>query len=92
MEDRLPNRIRDGVRYAGEKRHGKNIQEEIDKKRAADKNRDEATMAAKKAKVTYMVDPKKFASTATEDELAQDLTEEDLGTEETHRILQCKIR
>jgi hypothetical protein len=49
-------------------------------------------MAAKKAKVTYMVDPKKFASTATEDELAQDLTEEDLGTEETHRILQCKIR
>jgi hypothetical protein len=92
VEDRLPNRIRDGVRYAGEKRHGKKIREGIDKKRAADKGNDEATTMAKKAKVTYMVDPKKFASTATEDELAQELTEEDLGTEETHRILQCKIR
>jgi hypothetical protein len=92
VEDRLPNRIRDGVRYVAEKRHGKKIREGILKKRAADKDKDEAVRAAKKAKATYMVDPKKFASTATEDELAQELTEEDLGTEDIHRILQCKIR
>ncbi len=88
----MPNRIRDGVRYTAEKRHGKKIREGIHARRAADKDKDESVRAAKKAKTTYMVDPKKFASTATEDELAHELSEEDLGTEDTHRILQCKIR
>jgi hypothetical protein len=46
----------------------------------------------KRAKVTYMVDSKRFYSSATAAQLAQELTEEDLGEEETHRILQFKVR
>ncbi len=90
VDDRLPYRIRDGVRYEAAKRRGKKIQDGIAKKRSADK--DEAEKAAKKQKAAYMVCPKKFGSTATEDEMAEDLREEDFGTEDTHRILQCKIR
>jgi hypothetical protein len=40
----------------------------------------------------YLVNPDKYGSRATEEELAQELTEEDLGTEDTFRIMQCKIR
>jgi hypothetical protein len=39
-----------------------------------------------------MVDSNRFYSSATKDELAQELTEEDLGDEETYRILQHKVR
>jgi hypothetical protein len=90
--DRLPQQIQDGVRYQRSLKLGKAIRAGIAARRAADKENDEATTAAKKAKATYMVDPKKFASTASEEQLALELTEEDLGTEETHKILQCKIR
>jgi hypothetical protein len=91
VNDRLPFRIRDGVRYMAEKRRGKKILEGIEKKRSSE-IADARAGGAKKQKAMYMVDPKKFASTATEEEMARELTEDDLGTEETHRILQCKIR
>jgi hypothetical protein len=42
--------------------------------------------------VTYIVDSGKLDSKVSEQQLALDLTEEDLGTEETHQILQHKIR
>jgi hypothetical protein len=47
---------------------------------------------AKKHKVVYLVNPKKFASVTTTEEMAQRFTDEELGKEDTHRILQCKIR
>ena len=91
-EDRLAHRIRDGVRYKAGMRLGKKVREGIKKKRAAEKDKDEATAAVKRAKITYMVDSNRFYSSATKDELAQELTEEDLGDEETYRILQHKVR
>jgi len=90
--DRLPFQIVDGVRYESSKKLGKTIRAKIAANRASDKDKDEAKTLVKKAKATYMVDPWKFASTASEEELALELTEADLGTEDTHRILQCKIR
>jgi len=82
--------IRDGVRYLETSRRGKKILEGVAHKRSSGK--DPSKKGAKKVKAMYMVNPHKFASAATETELAQDLTEDDLGTEDTHRILQCKIR
>lgn len=46
----------------------------------------------KRQKAAYMVCPKKFNSTASEEEMAEEIREEDFGTEEAHRVLQCKIR
>lgn len=92
VDDRLHSRIQDGVRYEREKVHKKKIQHGIAGKRAANKDNDEAATTAKRAKATYMVNSVKFASKATEEQLAQELTKADLGTEETHKILQCKIR
>jgi len=92
VEDKLPTRIRDGVRYERGKRARTKTREGIAAKLSADKENDEARRVVKKAKATYIVDSTKFAPTATEEQLAMDLTEEDLGTEETHKILQCKIR
>ena len=92
MEDRLPHRVRDGVRYERELIHGKRIKAKIASKRAANKDQDEATELVKRAKMTYMVNPHKYAATATEEQLARELTMKDLGVEETHQILQCKIR
>jgi len=89
--DRLPNQVVDGVRYERSKKLGKSIRSGIAAKRAADKDKNEVTTMLKKAKATYMVDPWKFASAATEEELALELTENDLGTEDTLRILQCKF-
>jgi len=40
----------------------------------------------------YLVDKDKFYSSATPDELEQDLNEEDLNGEDGHRIVQAKIR
>jgi hypothetical protein len=93
-DDRLPNKISDGLRYERSKKLGKEIRDAIALKRKADKekNKDTAATVAKKAKATYMVDGKKYGATATEAQLAQELTLDDLGTEETHKILQCKIR
>lgn len=91
-DDRLPNKIYDGVRYEKSKKLGKEIRDAIASKRKANKENDEAKIAVKKARSTYLVDSKKFDASATESELAQELTAADLGTEETHRILQCKIK
>ena len=92
VEDRLANRIRDGVRYKAETtRNGKKIQDGANK-RAAEKDEDEATARVKRVKVTYMVDAQRFYSSVTADQLSRELTEEDLGKEETHKILQCKVR
>ncbi len=90
--DRLPRKLVDGVRYEKAKHLRKKISEGIATKRAADKEKDEATKRAKKAKATYLVNSDKYGAKATEEELAQELTEQDLGTEDTCRILQCKIR
>ena len=91
-DDRLPYKIYDGVRYEKTKKQSKEIRDAIAAKRKANKENDDAKIAVKKAKAVYLVDGKKFDATATESELAQELTAADLGTEETHRILQCKIR
>jgi hypothetical protein len=80
------------VRYQASLRLKANVQQGIAAKRASAKENDKATMSVKKSKVTYIVDSIKFGSKATEEELALDLTEDDLGTEETHKILQCKVR
>jgi hypothetical protein len=87
--DRLPYRIRDGVRYIAEKRHKTQIQEGIKMKRTAS---DKESNVSKKPKAAYMVCAKKFDARASENEMGQELTEDDLGTDTTHRILQCKIR
>lgn len=92
MEDNLPKRIRDGVRYVAEKKHGKKIREGIKRKRASEKDEDEPTVSAKKLKATYMVLADKFYCTVTKDQLGQELFKEDLGQELTHKILQCRIR
>jgi len=94
VEDSLPNKIFNGLRYERSKKLGKEIRDAIALKRQADKdkNKEEAATVAKKAKATYMVDSKKFGATATEAQLAQEMTVDDLGTNETHKILQCKIR
>jgi hypothetical protein len=89
VNDRLPYRIRDGVRYIAEKRHKTQIQDGIKKKRTAS---DEESNVSKNPKAAYMVCAKKFGTRAIETEMAQELTEDDLGIESTHRILQCKIR
>ena len=82
-------RIRDGVRYVAEQRHKKLVEDKMEVKRPSS---DKASNDSKKQKAAYLVCPKKFSSRATEDEMAQELTEDDLGTDATHRILQCKIR
>ena len=89
VNDRLAHRIRDGVRYLAEKRHKNQIQDGIKKKRTASDN---DSNVSKKPKAAYMVCKKKFGARASESEMALELTEDDLGTESTHRILQCKIR
>jgi hypothetical protein len=73
-----------------ESTRGKKILEKASKRTPEEE--DEAKKTAKKQKAAYLVNPRKFASTATEEEMALDLGEEDLGTEDAHRILQCKIR
>jgi len=71
---------------------GKKIRAGISAKRAANKDKDEVTEVVKRSKIMYMVNPRKFAATATEEQLARELTMKDLGVDETHEILQCKIR
>jgi hypothetical protein len=94
VNDRLPFHIRDGIRFIAEKRHKTKIQEGIEniKKRTPTGEDAGPRKKAKKTKVVYLVNPKKYASVATEEEMAQDFSEEDLGTEDTYRIHQCKIR
>ena len=74
-----------------ESKRRKKILDGIAHKRAAGENEDGAKKTPKKAKAAYMVNPHKFASIASETELAKELSEDDLGLEDTHRILQCKI-
>jgi hypothetical protein len=92
MDDRLHHKVVGGVRYERTRGLQKKIRDGIALKREANKDKDEATTAVKRAKATYLVDSKKFGATATEAQLAQELTPADLGTEETHKILQCRIR
>ena len=90
--DRSAEKIQDGVRYQASLRQKATIQHGIAAKRSSAKENNEATKAVKRSKATYIVDSVKFDSKATEEQLALDLTEQDLGTEETHKILQCKVR
>ena len=87
-DDRLHFHIRDGIRYLASNRKGKKILDGVAQKKSAG---DVEVRKAKKTKAMYMVNPHKFSSTATESELSRELTEDDLGLDETHRILQCKI-
>ena len=89
MNDRLPFKIRDGVRYKAVERRGKNIDGGLEKKR---KKGETSQTPSKKQTASYMVIAEKFGAKATEEEMGLDLTEEHLGTEDTFRILQCKIR
>ncbi len=59
-DDRLPNKIYDGVRYEKTKKLGKEIRDAIASKQKANKENDEAKIAVKKARSTYLVDGKKF--------------------------------
>ncbi len=88
-KDRLHYRIVDGVRHELKKRYGEKIREKIAKKRAADQNSDDP--APKKMKRAYMVNCDKISASATEEEMALELSEEDLGTEDAYRIMQCNI-
>jgi ribosomal protein L12E/L44/L45/RPP1/RPP2 len=91
--DRLHYRIRDGVRHLAEKLRGKKISEGIEKAKKRAVSAEEAGFRkTKKQKEVYMVNPKKFASEASEEEMTQAFSEADLGTEDSHRILQCKIK
>jgi len=92
VPDRLAEKIQEGVRYQASLRVKEQIRNGIAAKRAAPKDDTEASKAVKRSKVTYIVDSGKFDSKVSEHQLALDLTEEDLGTEETHQILQHKIR
>jgi hypothetical protein len=92
VDDALAKKIQEGVRYQASLRVKEQIRAGIIAKRAATQEDNEATKAAKRSKVTYIVDSKKFDSKVSEQQLALDLTEDDLGTEETHQILQHKIR
>jgi len=92
VPDRLAQKIQEGVRYQASLRVKEQIRNGIAAKRAATKDDTEASKAVKRSKVTYIVDSGKFDSKVSEHQLALDLTEEDLGTEETHQILQHKIR
>jgi hypothetical protein len=92
VDDPLLSKLVDGVRYQASLRLKEQIQAGITTKRAANKDDNDATKAVKRVRATYIVDDVKFASVATEQQLALDLTEEDLGTEETHQIIQHKIR
>jgi hypothetical protein len=88
-KDRLHYRLVDGVRHELKKRYGEKIREKIAKKRAADQNSDDP--APKKMKPAYMVNTDKISASATEEEMALELSEEDVATEDCCRILQCKI-
>lgn len=88
----MPHQIQDGVRYLATQGLKNNIFAGIGKRAAAKENKDGVKPATKRQKTRYIVDAYKFASTATEEQLAMDLTEADFGTEETHKIIQCKIR
>jgi hypothetical protein len=91
--DRLPYHIRDGVRYLADQGLKKKIEDGIkEKKRAAPGDPELTKKKGKKLKEFYLVNSKKFAATASEEELARDLGEDDLGTDDVHRIIQCKIR
>jgi hypothetical protein len=93
--DRLPYHIRDGVCYVADKARRQDLQEMIqkEKKRARDATSNEPKKTkGKKVPEMYLVNSKKAASEATEEEMSRDLTEDDLGTDDAHRILQCKIR
>jgi hypothetical protein len=92
VDDRLPHKVRDGVRYERTQKLGKKIKAVIVAKRATNKELDEVSDVVKRAKIVYMINPTKYAATATEEQMARDLTLDDLGLEETHEILQCKIR
>jgi hypothetical protein len=91
VNDRLPYRIRDGVRYAGEVKRGKKILEEA-KKRRGEGDEGESSKTGKRRKATYMVNSKKFASVATREEMVKEFSEEDPWSEDMHRIVQCQIR
>jgi hypothetical protein len=91
--DRLPYHIRDGVRYLADQNHKTKILDGIkEKKRTSPSDPEVPKKRGKKLKEFYLVNPKKFAATASEEELAHDLSEDDLGTDDVHRIIQCKIR
>jgi hypothetical protein len=93
VNDRLPYHIRDGVRYVDVNKRGTKIRDGIkNAKKRFTATEDGDSVQAKKHKAVYLVNPKKFASVATTEEMAQRFTDEQLGKEDTHRILQCKIR
>ncbi len=91
--DRLHYHIQDGVRTMVEKERGTKIKAGIEKakKRTPTEEGPEAKKT-KKFKAVYLVNPKKFDSVATARERAREFSQDDLGSEETHRILQNKIR
>ncbi len=91
VDDRLVHKLVDDVRYQASLRLKEDIQAGNATKLAVNKDDNEATKAVKRARETYIVNAAKFSSIVTEQQLAHDFTEEDLGTEETHQILQHKI-
>jgi hypothetical protein len=94
--DRLHFHIRDGVRTVFERNRGAKIKDGIE--RARQKNTGTAddegpgVRKARKSKSVYLVDPKKFDSVATPEERSTEFSLGDLGDEDTHRILQSKVR
>jgi response regulator of citrate/malate metabolism len=88
-EDRLHYHIRDGVGHLKKCRKRAGILDKIDEKKKTEKEKEKGV---RKSTLMYMVNSQKFASEATAEELAKELSTADIGIEDTHRILQCKIR
>jgi hypothetical protein len=91
VDDRLVHKLVDDVRYQASLRLKEDIQAGNATMLAVNKDDNEATKAVKRPRETYIVNAAKFSSIVTEQQLAHNFTEEDLGTEETHQILQHKI-
>lgn len=89
-DDKLALQLIHNLRYADSLTYKQKIEEGIGKRRAEG----QATAQQKKMrqKDVYLVDKDKFYSAATADELARDIAEAELDTEDGHRIVQAKIR
>jgi hypothetical protein len=84
--DRLPLQLLDGYRYASSQEFKEQILS------GAQKTGGDAEAPPKKVRKlqeVYLVNKRKFHSSATEGELVQELS---TLTEDGHRIIQCKIR
>ena len=88
--DALPLHILDGYRYRANGQKKSTILQEI-KKKTAEESEETNQPKTKRLKRVYLVNRTKYWIEANSEELLKDL-DMDSPTEDTHRILQHKIR